>query len=73
MPSRRGRPRSRIDQVGAEALGREQRLGAVAGALDLVALGAQRAAQDVGDRLVVLDDEHARGAVAVLARALDQG
>ena len=34
---------------------------AVAGELDLVALQAQRALQDLGDLLVVLDDEHADG------------
>ena len=34
---------------------------AVAGELDLVALEAQRALQDLGDLLVVLDDEHADG------------
>ena len=36
---------------------------AVGGELDVVALEAQRALQDLGDLLVVLDDEHADGAV----------
>ena len=34
---------------------------AVGGELDLVALEAQRALQDLGDLLVVLDDEHTHG------------
>ena len=34
---------------------------AVGGEADLVALQAQRALQDLGDLLVVLDDEHANG------------
>ncbi len=48
------------DQVRDELLGQRQGLDPVAGALDLVALGPQGAAQDVGDRLVVLDHEDAR-------------
>ena len=34
---------------------------AVRGELDLIALETQRALQDLGDLLVVLDDEHADG------------
>ena len=33
----------------------------VRGELDLIALEAQRALQDLGDLLVVLDDEHTHG------------
>ena len=40
-----------------------ERLHAVAGELDVVAVEAQRALQDLGDLGVVLDDEHADGAV----------
>ena len=36
-----------------------ERLDAVPGELDVVALEPQRALQDLGDLLVVLDDEHA--------------
>ena len=54
------------DQVGEEGLGLVQRLGAVVGDLDVVALHAQRALQHLGDLLVVLDDEHANGAVGSL-------
>ena len=45
----------------AELLGGRQGLGAVACTSDLMALGPQGAAQDIGDRLVVLDDEDAGG------------
>ena len=41
---------------------------AVAGDLDVVALEPQRALQDLGDLLVVLDDEHANGAGGGLHR-----
>ena len=51
------------DQVGQEGLRLVERLAAVVGDLDLVALHAQRALQHLGDLLVVLDDEHANGAV----------
>ena len=51
------------DQVGQERVRLVERLHAVAGELDLVALEAQRALQDLGDLVVVLDDEHADGAV----------
>ena len=47
------------DEVGDELLGGAQRVDPVGRGAHLVALLAQRAAQDVGDRLVVLDDEHA--------------
>ena len=47
------------DQVGDEAGGDVERLDAVGGGADLVALVAQRAAQDVGDLGVVLDDQDA--------------
>ena len=56
------------DQVGHEGLGLVQRLGPVVGDLDVVALHAQRALQDLGDLLIVLDDEHAYGAVGCLHR-----
>ena len=60
------------DEVGHELLGGAQRLDAVGRGAHLVALLAQGAPQDVGDRLVVLDDEHAaRGCVA--RRASPQG
>jgi hypothetical protein len=51
------------DQIGEERLGVVERLGAVPGELDVVTLHAQRALQNLGDLLVVLDDEHADGAV----------
>ena len=44
---------------------------AVGGELDLVALQAQRALQDLGDLLVVLDDEHADRAVGGFHRETD--
>src|SRR5687768_2121147 len=47
------------DQVGQEGVRLLEPLDAVAGQLDLVALHAQRALQDLGDLLVVLDDEDA--------------
>ena len=49
------------DQVGDEAGGDVERVDAVGGGADLVALVAQRAAQDVGDLGVVLDEEDAAG------------
>ena len=51
------------DQVGEEGLGLVERLGAVARELDVVALHPQRALQDLGDLLVVLDHEHADGSL----------
>ena len=62
MPSRRGRPRSSTMRSGRKACASSSAAHAVAGELDLVALHAQRALQDLGDLLVVLDDEHADGA-----------
>ena len=51
------------DQVGEEGLGVVERLDAVVGELDVVALHPQRALQHLGDLLVVLDHEHADGAL----------
>ena len=62
IPSSRGRPRSSTSRSGRKAWYGVQRGDAVAGELDLVALDAQRALQDLGDVVVVLDDEHAGGA-----------
>ena len=50
------------DDVGQERVRLVERRDAVARELDLVALQAQRALEDLGDLLVVLDDEHADGA-----------
>src|SRR3954447_10897227 len=47
------------DEVGQEGVGLVQRGHAVGGDLDVVALEPQRALQDLGDVLVVLDDEDA--------------
>ena len=55
------------DQVGDEAGGDVERLDAVGRGADLVALVAQRAAQDVGDLGVVLDDEDAAAGCSVSA------
>ena len=52
-----GQPEVEDHQVRHELGRRNERLVAVARAADLVSLLAQRAAQDVGDLLVVLDDE----------------
>ena len=49
------------DDVGQEGVRLVEAADAVAGELDLVALEAQRALQDLRDLLVVLDDEHADG------------
>ena len=46
------------DEVGQERVGRVERDRPVAGHPDLVALHAQRTLEDLGDRVVVLDDEH---------------
>ena len=56
-------PEVEHDQVGQERVRLVERLHAVGGELDVVAVEAQRALQDVGDLLVVLDDEHADRAV----------
>ena len=61
IPSRRGEPEVEHDDVGQERVHVVERLHAVAGELDLVALEAQGALQDLRDVLVVLDDEHADG------------
>ena len=52
-------PEVEDDEVGDEAGGDVERLDAVGRGAHLVALVAQRAAQDVGDVGVVLDDQHA--------------
>ncbi len=49
-------------EIGEEGMGEVERADAVAGDLDVVALHPQRALQDLGDRVVVLDDEHTRRA-----------
>src|SRR5581483_3361477 len=46
------------DEIGDELLGHRERLHAVSRGLHVVPLLAQRAAQDVGDLRIVLDDEH---------------
>ena len=51
------------DEIRQERLRVVQRLGAVVGELDVVALHAQRALEDLGDLLIVLDDENADGTV----------
>ena len=51
------------EQVGQERVHLVERGDAVAGELDLVALEPQRALQHLGDLVVVLDHEHAGGAV----------
>ena len=61
MPSSRGSPRSSTIRSGRKAWASSSACDAVAGELDLVALEPQRALQDLGDVLVVLDDEHADG------------
>ena len=61
MPSMPGQAEVEHDQVGEEGLGVVERLRAVGGELDVVALHAQRALEDLGDLLIVLDDEHANG------------
>src|SRR3954470_13546866 len=58
-----GQPEVEHDQIGQEGMDVLERLDAVAGELDLIALQAQRALQHLRDVLVVLDDEHAYGAV----------
>ena len=63
MPSMPGQAEVEHDQIGEEGLGVVERLRAVAGQLDVVALHPQRALQDLGDLLVVLDDQHANGAL----------
>src|SRR5215218_4700495 len=62
-PVEPGQPEVEHDQVGQERVDVLERLDAVARELDLVALPAQRALEDLRDVLVVLDDEHANGAV----------
>ena len=49
------------DDVGQERVRLVEPAHAVRGELDLVALQAQRALQDLRDLLVILDDEHADG------------
>ena len=60
-PSSFGQPEVEDHEVGHELLGDLERRDAVGRGAHLVALLAQRAAQDVGDLVVVLDDEHAAG------------
>jgi hypothetical protein len=57
-----GQPEVQHDQVGEERVRLLQRGLAVARQADLVALQAQGALQDLGDLLVVLDDQDADGA-----------
>ena len=52
-------------QIGQEGVRLVERGHAVAGDADVVALHAQRALQDLGDRVVVLDDEDAGGALEI--------
>ena len=54
-----GQPEVEDDEVGVERRRLAQRRLAVGGDAHLVALQAQRALEDLGDLLVVLDDEHA--------------
>src|SRR3954452_14649050 len=57
-----GEPEVEHDEVGQERVRLLEAPHAVGREFDLVALQAQRALQDLGDLLVVLDDEHADGA-----------
>ena len=54
-----GQPEVEDDEVGVEGRRLVERRLAVCGHAHLVALQAQRPLQDLGDLLVVLDDEHA--------------
>jgi hypothetical protein len=56
-------PEVEDDQVRQERMRLVERLDAVAGELDVVPVQPQRALQDVGDFLVVLDDEYSHGSV----------
>src|SRR3954451_13971507 len=49
------------DDVRQERMGLIEAAHAIRGELDLIALQAQRALQNLGDLLIVLDDEHAHG------------
>src|SRR3954452_6979249 len=49
------------DDVGQEGVGLVEAAHPIGGELDLIALQAQRALQDLGDLLVVFDDEHTDG------------
>ena len=57
-----GQPEVEHDDVGQERVRLVEAAHAVGGELDLVALEAQRALENLRDLLVVLDDEHANGA-----------
>ena len=64
-------PEVEHDDVGQEGVRLVERRDAVGGELDLVALEAQRALQNLRDLLVVLDDEHADGAAGGFHRTHD--
>ena len=73
-PVEAGQAEVEDDQVGDEAGGHVEGVDAVGGRLHLVALLAQRAAQDVGDLGVVLDDQDAAadlGSLVSIASMLD--
>ena len=53
-------------QVGQEGVGEVERADPVAGDLDVVALHPQRALEDLGDRVVVLDDQDPGGAFEIV-------
>ena len=59
------------DQVGQERVGLVERGDAVAGDPHLVALHAQRALEDLRDRVVVLDHQHAGGTFEIGHLAVD--
>ena len=63
MPSMPRQAEVEHDDVGQERVHLVERGDAVAGELDVVALEPQLPLQDLGDLLVVLDDEHADWAV----------
>ena len=69
-PVEAGQAEVEDDQVGDELLRGPQRLDPVDRGADLVALLAQGAAQDVGDRLVVLDHEHASRVLIVAQHSI---
>ena len=58
-------PEVEDDQVGEEGVRLVERADPVGRDLDVVALQPQRALEDLGDRLVVLDHQYPRGALVV--------
>ena len=64
MPSSRGRPRSRMIRSGRKAWASSSAAGHRR-RLDLVSLHPQRPLEDLGDGLVVLDDQDAGGALEI--------